>query len=94
MINAIVHSPGAKIQKKIQLPNQHPERVPALSVPQEEILTSGSKFTLITNADGLVKESLYLNREYWWKLALDKTDEFQRIATPILIACNLVIFLI
>jgi capsular polysaccharide biosynthesis protein len=88
MINKIVHSPSAKLQKQIQLPNQSLDRSPALSTPQEAILTSGSKFTLVTTASGLVKESLYLNRDDWWKLALNKTDKFQRISKPILIAGN------
>jgi capsular polysaccharide biosynthesis protein len=88
MINKIVHSPAAALQKKNQLPNQIPDRSPSLSTPQEAILTSGSKFTLVTTANGLVKESLYLNRDDWWKSELDKTDKFQRISDPILVAGN------
>jgi capsular polysaccharide biosynthesis protein len=88
MSNKIVHSPAAKLQNIIQLPNPRPDCSPSLSTPQEAILTSGSKFTLVTTAGGLVKESLYLNRDDWWKLALNKTEKFKRISTPILVAGN------
>lgn len=58
MINKIVHAPASKLQQRTQLPDLNPDRSPSLNTPQEVILTNGSKFTLVTTASGLVKDSL------------------------------------
>jgi capsular polysaccharide biosynthesis protein len=88
MINKIVHSVAAKLQPKTQLQAQNNHRAPCLTEQQEAIITSGSKFTIITIESGLIKESLYLNRDDWWKTEIDKTEKFKRISQPIFVAGN------
>lgn len=79
-------SNNLKFKLKTQLPNQS-NPFPCLTRRETAIVTSGQKFTIITTANGLINESLYLNQDDW-KIALDKTFKFTRISSPIFLAGN------
>jgi hypothetical protein len=57
MVNKILHSASAKLQLDTQLPSQNIHRIPLLSRRQEAFVVNGSTFTVVTTANGMVKES-------------------------------------
>lgn len=88
MLDKILHCPASKHLHSSNFTNQNPNRSPTLTTPQEIIVTNGATFTLIRTSNGLLTESLYLNRDDQWKSQFERIEKFKRISTPTLVAGN------